>query len=239
MKTTKIKEGYTENLEVPEFDDTELHEQWQHPVYLFARGAYEWGHFRTVIDVGCGSAYKLVGLFPHEEGHDQTVIGVETNKNTLDYLRRTLSPRGFWVTPNVLDEFVDTQMGRETDKELLCICSDVIEHVEDPVQFMEWLIQIPWQQMVISTPDRNLGSEPDGPPGNIHHFREWSFSEFREFLGQFPEFGVKLHCLIHPEQRTQMAWLERTSSVTQDETESPSDEGHGGSTSGSASLCLA
>lgn len=228
MKTNQLKEGYIENANVPQFDDTGLTDEWQCAVYMFALALATSHPFRTVIDVGCGSGYKLVNYFPYSD-----TIGVEANPATLEFLRKTY-PGNLWFSNEELDRIIEDGGNSEN---ILCICSDVIEHVADPVEFMEWLLHVPWDQAILSTPDRDLGNEPDGPPGNVHHFREWSFNEFRSFLDQWPDrFSVKLHCVINPEQRTQMAWLERTSSVTPEETESHSDPENGGSTSGSASL---
>lgn len=64
------------------------------------------------------------------------------------------------------------------------ICSDVIEHVEDPDQILAYLEAIRPEQIVISTPDRDeikLDTQ-DGPPRNIHHVREWTHDEFVAYL---------------------------------------------------------
>lgn len=232
MKTTQIKEGYVENVDVPQFDDRDLTEQWQAGVYMFSSAIVANHPYRDVIDVGCGSGWKLKKYFPYAN-----TIGVDNNASTLEYLNNAY-PSSFWMSPDQLDEFLDKSYDEgDVDEDLFCICSDAIEHTDNPVEFFESILRIPWHQMVISTPERDLGNEPDGPPGNIHHRMEWNFAEFRAFLQQWEDqVTVKLHCVINPEQRTQMAWLERTSSVTQDETESQCDPGCGGSMSGSALL---
>lgn len=230
-----LHESYQRRDSVPKFDDTPLKDEWQLPVYIFAKGVYDWCHCTSVVDIGCGSAYKLVGLFPHNG--DRSVIGVENNANTLDFLKRYVPSRGFWTSPEKLTEFLNHPDIASDIPETLLICSDVIEHVEDPVVFMEYLLSIPWTNAIISTPIRH-DEELDGPPGNIHHYREWGYGQFFEFLNQWDtRFEVKLHIKVDPQHRTQMAWLERKSEPDQ-ETESHSGGELGESTSDSGSSSL-
>lgn len=230
MKTDQIIQGYRARGVVPAFDDTPLKDQWQLATYIFARGVYEAHNLQCIVDVGCGSAYKLTKLFK------DTIVGIEENQKTLEWLRKNRPLEGIWLDSNQYQEFLISDI-HENDGVLL-MCSDVIEHVKDPVEFFGYLLSLPWQHMIIGTPVRELGNEPDGPPGNIHHYREWQMSEFRAFLDQWKDqFDVRNHCIINPDQRTQIAWLERKSDAGQ-ETESNSEEvtGESGQDSPSSSL---
>lgn len=224
MKTDCIQKGYNYPLLVPEFDDVGLTDGWQLAVYVFAKGIYELEGHQCVVDVGCGSAFKLLKLF-----HD-SVIGIEANHSTLEWLVQNHSRKGVWFSPEQYDEFLIDPYAIDATKNegVLMICSDVIEHVDDPVSFFDKLVSMPWKDMVISTPARELGGELDGPPGNVHHWREWSMAEFRKFLDQWEdEIIVRNHCIINPDQRTQMAWLQRKEKGSEPvpETGLPSEDG--------------
>lgn len=230
MKADQIKEGYTYNYEVPKFDDTGLQDQWQLETYIFARGVYALKELQCVVDVGCGSGHKLTKLF-----HD-TIIGIEDNQNTLNWLIEHQKREGIWLSHEQYDEFCRGfgEQSAEHNNGVLLICSDVIEHVGDPIEFFEKLVRMPWSDMIISTPTRELGNEPDGPPGNVHHYREWEISEFRDFLEQWnDDIVVRTHCIINPDQRTQMAWLQRKEKGSEPapETELPNEDGSSSSSS--------
>ena len=90
---------------------------------------------------------------------------------------------------------------------MIVICADVIEHVLDPVELMNYIVALSLRWIVLSTPDRNLMYErfsPDllGPPRNPHHIREWSFEEFNEFVGRFMK--IESHVISNRDQATQM-----------------------------------
>ena len=239
MKTDCLSSDYIRRTDQPQFDDRELKDEWQLPVYLFARGVQTHCGAHTVIDVGCGSAYKLRSCF-----WDINKIGIEENPETLSFIRANRdfnSKHDVYVSPDEFYGLISTpelvELNKMHHEECICVCSDVIEHVDDPVEFFRYLLTIPWKNMVISTPVRHP-HEWQGPPGNIHHSREWAFDEFYGFLLQWnDEIDIKLHCLINPEQRTQMAWLVRKESGADQETESPSGE-TGDSTQDSSSSSL-
>src|SRR5438874_10543750 len=54
-----VHDGYRARLQNEHFDDTQQEDQWQLEVYSFAREICQRDQFKTVCDVGCGSAYKL------------------------------------------------------------------------------------------------------------------------------------------------------------------------------------
>ena len=75
----------------------------------------------------------------------------------------------------------------------LIICSDVVEHIVDPDELLNFICQFSFKYLVISTPDREkllymeyYGSQSQsGPPVNFAHVREWSFSEFEQYVGNY------------------------------------------------------
>lgn len=180
-----IKDGYTPRLRNRFFDDTPLKDEWQNEVYLKARAIADDRGFRTVLDIGTGSAYKLVKYFAEFE-----TLGMDLPR-TVKWLRRTYPTRQ-WT-----DRF-EPYTGFD-----LVICADVIEHIPDPDQVLDLIEKCRPKVAVISTPDRSLLKRGlSGPPGNKAHVREWDFEEFAMYIGR--RFRVVDHFISNRIQATQV-----------------------------------
>jgi len=190
-----IKRGYIHRKNVVDFDDTSLKDEYQKEVYEYCASLYKTKNLKGVIDIGCGSGYKLIKNFENEPK-----AGVELK---IEYLKKTY-PKETWF------EFADKSWKNfETD---LLICSDVIEHVPNPDVFLIELASLTHiNYWVFSTPDRSLDNSPwkYGPPNNEAHFREWSFDEFGLYMSNF--FEVLEHKITNKEQRTQMVVCKKKS----------------------------
>lgn len=183
-----IKRGYLHRNEVQKFDDSNLKDEYQQEVYLRAVQVYHEHNLHGVLDFGCGSGYKLMKYF-----ENASKAGVELD---ISYLKK-IYPKEQWFA------FNDSRW-ENYDAQLL-LCSDVIEHVEDPDKLMQQLSRLHQiKYFIFSTPDRNLDMSPwkYGPPNNECHYREWTFEEFGAYVAQY--FKVLEHTLTNPVQRTQM-----------------------------------
>ncbi len=188
----EIVAGYQHRVKVASFDDTSNDDSYQDEVYRYALGIAQQNGVNKVFDFGCGSAFKLRKYFSNFE-----CVGFEVG-HTLEYLRSTY-PDSEWrnAISWLPDEAAD-----------LVICSDVIEHVADPIDLLRLLQKIAKRDIIISTPARNLlywpgEKERIGPPRNSCHFREWTFSEFHNLLSK--EFFIQKHLISNKRQATQMA----------------------------------
>jgi SAM-dependent methyltransferase len=171
-----IKAGYHEGRLVEKFDDRQNADQWQRNVYESALACIKQNNGKSVIDVGCGSGFKLIDLFGNFE-----TTGIELAE-TCDWLKLKY-PGKKWM------EFENTDPGQlQTD---MIICSDVIEHVQNPDGLMDFLVKINFRWLVLSTPERNRvrGKTDFGPPENTSHYREWSDTEFKSYVSGW--FAVK------------------------------------------------
>jgi hypothetical protein len=167
-----IKKGYHHAAGVIDFDDTSNTDEWQKEVYLLARDILSEKNYQSVIDVGCGSAYKLI----HYLGSYKT-IGIEV-ESTYKWLKQKY-PEHEW------QQFDKTDPA--TLQADLIICSDVIEHIKNPDSLIEFISRIQSKQIIFSTPERNAvaGKNDYGPPENPAHFREWDADEFKNYISRY------------------------------------------------------
>lgn len=180
-----IREDYIIREDNEQFDDTPFTDEWQDGVYAKAHAiAMEHG-LGSVLDVGCGSGFKLMKHFRHF-----STCGVEVEP-TLSWLKSKYPDR-LWCSADQ----VASQYG-------LVICSDVIEHVHDPDALISAIRSVAPRYVVISTPDRSmLNCDQQGPPRNLAHVREWSFDEFGPYMSS--HFEVLEHFIVNKQQCTQV-----------------------------------
>ena len=169
----EIRASYRHRKSVPSFDDTHNKDEYQRAVYEMA----QWNHnqlgLKTVLDVGCGSAWKLVNIL-----HNAETIGVELEPN-LSFLIRTY-PNRTWLDGKELDY--------ETIKADLVIVADMLEHVENPRTMLQQIQLVKGvKKLVFSTPERARTSGIDdlGPPNSPYHRREWNLEEFARLIGTY------------------------------------------------------
>lgn len=186
-----IKKGYIARRHYTHFDDSSLKDEFQDEVYFAAYELTNKHHYKTIGDVGCGSGYKLLKYF----GALNTT-GFEIQP-TLNFLQTTYPHREWRIS-----DFSTKPAGSDFD---VMICSDVIEHIEDPDQLLSWINQFNFRYLVISTPDRDelihvwtdnfYGPQSQvGPPVNIAHIREWNFEEFEKYVSQYFNIVKHFHC---------------------------------------------
>lgn len=179
-----LPEHYQIRTNPEPFDDTPFTDEWQDAVYVLAAEIAQREGYKTVLDFGCGSGFKLLKHF----GNYRT-RGVDVNKATLEWLQKTY-PLNMWDTPEHASHLHAPD---------LLICADVIEHVVDPNTLMKQLVSLRPKCLVLSTPLRRNGDL--GPPANPHHAMEWSGEEFLSFVKQFVD--VSNYKIVPANPRTQ------------------------------------
>jgi SAM-dependent methyltransferase len=185
-----IHDGYAARSETAYYDDTPATDGWQREVYQYARELADREGLARIADVGCGSGFKLLKHFA-----DRETVGFDVAP-TVSKLRARHPERRWEVT-----DFGAVPPGVRPD---LVICSDVIEHLQDPDLLLGFVERLAPAWIVLSTPDRNLlrlGTH-DGPPLNRTHVREWNMAEFRAYIGS--RFQVVEHFVSNAAQCTQL-----------------------------------
>ena len=184
-----IKKGYIHRKKSIYFDDTPLKDEYQKQVYELARFYLDKHNCKDVLDIGCGSGFKLVHYFP-----DCNTIGIDISP-TYEFLIEKY-PHNVWLNA--------TQKETYPAKTDIIICADVIEHLVDPDELINTIKKIDFEILFISTPERNTmrGWYDYGPPENICHVREWNTKEFRKYMSS--HFEIISHQITSVEDATQL-----------------------------------
>ena len=153
-------------------DHIEASAIYQIGVYKRASEHY---HSGKVLDIGCGVGDKLAQFFPK-----QVTLGLDLPP-AID-IAKSRHPDREW------DESDFNKVPQ--DKFSIVISADVIEHVFDPDDMLDFIDKLNFDLFIMSTPDRDtLPWGQNGPPHNPTHYREWNQKEFREYIGS--RFSIK------------------------------------------------
>lgn len=201
MKTYHIKSGYQPRTGG---HSSTVHEGYWTPSRIYASGFHQYQVYRfamdyirshgvrSVLDLGCGPGTKLALI--HEKFPDLKYLGIDLPEGVA-YCRKTYD-FGEWLS---VDFNVTTQVDLNSKVDLV-ICSDVIEHVEDPDRLLEFVRGrlSPAGRVILSTPDRDrLNGRANNTPLNAHHVREWNRSELAAYL-QSAGFEIEWQGLQFP-----------------------------------------
>lgn len=191
QKTYNIISNYNINSNPKHYNAIGSTDEGQNEVYMFAKKLSDEKQFNKIIDLGCGSGFKLIKYF-----NDKDTIGIETEP-CLSFLK-TNHPNKKWLNSGESEKsFIEYK-----DFCDILICADVIEHILNPDDLIENIKQYNFKYLIISTPDRAIlktmkgyGNKSwFGPPINKSHVREWAFEEFYNYLKEHFKNVNGFHC---------------------------------------------
>lgn len=180
----KIQNAYTPRLNPAHHDDRSYTEQAQREVYQYCAAFMAAKKLQTVVDVGCGSGFKLITYLGNFE-----TVGIETEP-CVSALKMAYPERTWLLSGEPERSFLAAIDNYLPD---VVLCCDVIEHIVDPDSLIGYLLSLNASYYIISTPCRftlcnhakfaaQYAHTWHGPPLNPCHVREWTMSEFVEYL---------------------------------------------------------
>lgn len=202
MSSYFIKEGYKINSVNITNDQVSNTSYWnrdrimaaasyQLPVYDYVLNYLNNNRVESIIDIGCGVGRKLEYI--HKRKPEVKITGID-QKGAIDYCNANYK-FGTWFA----DDFDNPCLAKDLVADLV-ICSDVIEHVNDPDRLLAYVRSkmSPDGVAVISTPERDIlrGADCFISP-NLHHVREWNSAEFLSYL-EHNGFQIMEHLLQLP-----------------------------------------
>jgi SAM-dependent methyltransferase len=191
----RIKRGYLHRAEVLPHDDLGMKDEFQKEVFERAAQIMREHSFHRVIDIGCGSGFKLVQYLGEWD-----TIGIDLG-STVSVVRQKYPDRKWFEAETAHYPMLETD---------LIICADVIEHVPEPDLLLQDITSIrSWKILLLSTPERDhkRGWYHYGPPPNPSHYREWSRREIIQLLTPF--VSIESAELINFDQSTLLVTCSR------------------------------
>jgi len=193
-----IKNNYISNLE-PETIETEDNIYWteqrinqsyytRYFLYKFCKKFIIQNKISSVLDIGCGSAIKLM-KFIYPVCHN--VYGIDQER-IVKFNRKKYKINTFYA-----DDIEDSKLNLEKKFDLIISC-DVIEHLVNPDKLLSYIKKYSHNNsyIFITTPDRDIlrGKNCSHSPKKSH-VREWNFKEFNNYINSH-SFNIIYHDLI-------------------------------------------
>jgi 2-polyprenyl-3-methyl-5-hydroxy-6-metoxy-1,4-benzoquinol methylase len=140
-------------------------------------------HPYSILDVGCGEGFTLeilrkAGVGKKLEGVDYLDSAIKMGKKEHPHL--TLK-QGTIYDLNYQDESFD-----------VVICTEVLEHLDDPEKGLDELVRVAKKYCVLSVPNEPLfmlgnflrGKNLTRLGNDIEHINHWTFWQFKQFVAK-------------------------------------------------------
>jgi 2-polyprenyl-3-methyl-5-hydroxy-6-metoxy-1,4-benzoquinol methylase len=188
MKNYGIKENYINNPKI-EYDNTkhywtkkriEASKHFQFHVYSELNEIIDFSKKSKLIDLGCGTGLKLNII--KDTNNNLEVFGVDSAESVFH--SRRYYKKGKFIVDDLSDCDYSLYENHKNSFDYI-ICSDVIEHLEDPDRLLDLIKYLSHENTIIilSTPDRiKFRGINNKQPNNKDHIREWSKDELLMYL---------------------------------------------------------
>lgn len=145
----------------------------------------------NVLDVGCGEGFILSKL--REEGIGTSWQGIDYSKEAVEIGKK-------------IHPFLNLKQGSIYDSKFqdnsfdLVVCTEVLEHLEDPKKALGEVLRISQKYVLLSVPNEPLFllSNFTQWGKDIGHINHWTFWGFEEFVKQNTGASVKIIARKYP-----------------------------------------
>jgi len=148
----------------------------------------------TILDVGCGEGFTMEKLL--KSGVGKKIEGIEYAKDVISFGKK-LFPDLTFTQGSVYElPYKDNSFD-------LVVCTEVLEHLEDPQKALPEIIRVSKTYIILSVPNEpffrlanflrgKYVAEFGNSPGHINH---WTFFSFQKFL---KKNGIKINKMLFP-----------------------------------------
>lgn len=150
-----------------------------------------WVKPRRVLDVGCGEGFTLDRL--HKAKLGDKLVGIDFLKTAIEIGKKE-RPHLDLKEGSIFDiKFKDNSFD-------LVVCSEVLEHIEDPEKGLSELARVSSKYVLLSVPNEpwfmgaNLirGKNLSRLGNDIEHINHWSTTAFKKFVSKHLKI-VRVH----------------------------------------------
>ncbi|MCL5113845.1 MAG: methyltransferase domain-containing protein [Patescibacteria group bacterium] len=135
----------------------------------------------SILDVGCGEGFTLNRL--RDNGIGKKLKGLESSKDTIELGRKTYPD--IEITQGSIYELPYKDNSFD-----LVLCTEVLEHLEDPKKALKELARVSKKYLLISVPNEPLfmlanflrGKNLSRWGNDIEHIQHWTSRRFEEFI---------------------------------------------------------
>ena len=162
---------------------------YQWPLYEFVRDLAIEKKMSKILDIGCGPARKLMTLLSQAVD----VYGID-QESAIAFCKEQYTTGHFYT-----DNFEEPELILNETFDLI-ICSDVIEHLEDPDVLLRYIRRFCSETtlVLLSTPERDrIRGENCLSCPQPEHIREWNSAEFSNYL-ETRNFEILKHFFLPP-----------------------------------------
>lgn len=198
-----IKSGYLPN-KIVETVDNDFKNYWnpnrlrmayydQYAAYKYSRDLITEKNLKSVIDIGCGPAIKLLKLiYPI----CKNTYGID-NDFIIKYCKKKFQLNSFFA------DDIENPILNLSKKFDLVMSIDVIEHLNNPDKLLDYIKRLAHKNsfIIISTPERDIlrGKACFNSPQRMH-IREWNLVEFVKYL-KFHKFEIIDYKILRSSKR--------------------------------------
>jgi 2-polyprenyl-3-methyl-5-hydroxy-6-metoxy-1,4-benzoquinol methylase len=143
----------------------------------------------SILDVGCGEGFTLNRL--REKGIGKTLEGVEYSKAAIEL--------GYKMYPDTkIKQGNIYQLPYKDNAFDLVLCTEVLEHLDDPQKGLKELVRVSKKYLVISVPNEPFfmfaqlvrGKNWSRFGNDIEHINHWTMFGFPQFVKKNPNVKI-------------------------------------------------
>lgn len=137
----------------------------------------------SILDAGCGEGFTMDKLLKNEVG--KRIEGIEYEKNAIDFGKK--------LFPNlIIKQGSVYELPYKDNSFDLIVCTEVLEHLEDPTKALKEILRVSKKYLIISVPNEPLfmisnflrGKNLSRLGNDIEHINHWNPLSLKKYLTQ-------------------------------------------------------